>query len=248
MNYQKHYTALIERAKIRQLPEDLYVEKHHIQPRCMDGSDDDSNLVKLTAEEHYVAHQLLIKMYPCNPKLIYAVRMMTVNNPNQKRFTNKEYGWIRRKVNKQISKSLKGNTRSLGYKHTEEAKRKIGAAHKGMKRSQQTKDKMSMAQKGRKLSQSHIENIRKSRLGKTLTKESKEKISKTLTGHPVSKETRQKLSDRRLNMAPEEKAKLSAKLSAWQKALPPVVCPYCKKEGRGTAMKRWHFNNCRHKN
>jgi hypothetical protein len=30
----------------------------------MDGSDLVSNLVYLTPEEHYVAHQLLVKMYP----------------------------------------------------------------------------------------------------------------------------------------------------------------------------------------
>tara|TARA_R110001592_G_C12603768_1_gene696079 strand:- start:56 stop:490 length:435 start_codon:yes stop_codon:yes gene_type:complete len=25
------------------------------------------------------------------------------------------------------------------------------------------------------------------------------------------------------------------------------ICPHCNKEGKGTAMKRWHFDNCKHK-
>ncbi|GAD29816.1 HNH endonuclease family protein [Photobacterium leiognathi lrivu.4.1] len=41
-----------------------YVELHHIIPKCMGGGDDKSNLVFLTAEEHYEAHRLLAMAYP----------------------------------------------------------------------------------------------------------------------------------------------------------------------------------------
>jgi hypothetical protein len=90
MNYKKHYTTLIDRAKERILED--YTEKHHIIPRCMGGSDDENNLVRLTPEEHYVAHQLLVKIYPNNKSLVYAALMMIVNRPS-----NKLYGWLRRK-------------------------------------------------------------------------------------------------------------------------------------------------------
>lgn len=89
MDYAKHYYKLIARAQNRQLTG--YVEKHHIVPSCMGGSDDRSNIVKLTAEEHYVAHQLLVKMYPGHAGLIRAATMMTVGRPG-----NKQYAWLRK--------------------------------------------------------------------------------------------------------------------------------------------------------
>lgn len=93
MNYQKHYDLLIERARARVL--DGYVEVHHVVPRCIGGSDENDNLVQLTAEEHYVAHQLLHKIYPNVSGLAFAMVAMTgKTNPNR---SNKTYGWIRKK-------------------------------------------------------------------------------------------------------------------------------------------------------
>jgi hypothetical protein len=105
MNYKKIYDSLINRGKNRIMFE--YGEKHHIIPRCLGGSNDKSNLVKLTAEEHYVAHQLLVKIYPNNPSLVKAASMMIPNRPN-----NKMYGWIRKRVSeaKSIEQSGTGNS------------------------------------------------------------------------------------------------------------------------------------------
>lgn len=105
MNYKRIYDQLIIRGKNRRLNE--YKEKHHIIPRCLGGSDDANNLVFLTPEEHYVAHQLLIKIYPDNVKLIYAAAMMI---PNRK--SNKLYGWLKRKFSLAKSKEQndKGNS------------------------------------------------------------------------------------------------------------------------------------------
>lgn len=91
MNYFKHYDQLISKARNRILTG--YYETHHIIPRCMGGNDDSSNLVDLTPEEHFVAHQLLHKMYPENIKLLTAVNYMTVG----KFRSNKRYAWIRKK-------------------------------------------------------------------------------------------------------------------------------------------------------
>lgn len=94
MDYEKHYDLLIKRARTRQMTG--YVERHHIIPRCIGGTDDKSNLVELTPEEHYVAHQLLVKMYPDIDGLVYAANKMTVTSRNTKR-NNKLYGWLKRK-------------------------------------------------------------------------------------------------------------------------------------------------------
>ena len=62
-----------------------FVEKHHIVPKCMGGTDDVTNLVLLPAKAHFIAHYLLHKSYPDNIKLSHAFSMMTVNNKYQNR-------------------------------------------------------------------------------------------------------------------------------------------------------------------
>lgn len=39
------------------------IETHHIIMRSLGGSNDKSNLVNLTLREHYVMHELLVKVY-----------------------------------------------------------------------------------------------------------------------------------------------------------------------------------------
>ena len=62
MEYTRIYNQLIERAQNRTL--EGYVEKHHIIPKCLGGSNNKENLVELTAREHFLCHKLLTKIYP----------------------------------------------------------------------------------------------------------------------------------------------------------------------------------------
>jgi hypothetical protein len=62
MNYFLAYQRLIAKAKARVCPEG-YVERHHVLPKALGGTDDSSNLVALTAREHFVAHVLLAKIH-----------------------------------------------------------------------------------------------------------------------------------------------------------------------------------------
>lgn len=105
MNYELHYSKLIEKAKNRVI--DDYTEKHHILPRCLGGTDDKDNLVNLTPEEHYVAHQLLVKLYPKNHKLVIAATMMIPSRPS-----NKLYGWLRRRLSQVMSMKQSGTGNS----------------------------------------------------------------------------------------------------------------------------------------
>ena len=100
MNYKNIYDNLIEKAQNRTLSEQY--EVHHILPRCMGGTNDPVNLVKLTPEEHYVAHQLLTKIHPNHNGLIHAAMMMCVGRPS-----NKRYGWLR-KQSRVIAKQRTG--------------------------------------------------------------------------------------------------------------------------------------------
>ena len=69
----------------------------------MNGSDEPENIVNLTPEEHYVAHQLLIKMHPGNSAIVFAAYMMTVG-----RIGNKLYGWLRKKHSRTMAKQRLG--------------------------------------------------------------------------------------------------------------------------------------------
>ena len=80
-----------------------YVERHHIIPRCIGGTDDETNLVSLTPEEHYLCHLLLVKIYPNNIRLVKAAMFMVSSNNNVKR-NNKVYGWLKR----QYSEYMRG--------------------------------------------------------------------------------------------------------------------------------------------
>ena len=59
--YTKWYFSIILNAQNRKTPIE-YIEKHHIIPKSMGGSNDSENIVKLTAREHFICHHLLTKM------------------------------------------------------------------------------------------------------------------------------------------------------------------------------------------
>lgn len=97
MDYTKHYNTLCKRGQVRLL--EGYSEIHHIIPRCLGGTDHNTNLTRLTPEEHYIAHQLLVQMHPGNRKLIYSAQMMTVDRyAGGPRSQNKLYGWLKRQL------------------------------------------------------------------------------------------------------------------------------------------------------
>lgn len=82
-HYLKRYNRIITHYK--QNITDGFLEKHHILPKCMGGSNEIENLVVLPARAHFICHYLLHKSYPENIKLAHAFAMMIVNNPYQKR-------------------------------------------------------------------------------------------------------------------------------------------------------------------
>ena len=185
MNYFEHYSRLIKRARSRNRLNG-YVEVHHVVPTCMDGSDEAYNLVRLTAEEHYVAHLLLVKMFPNNQKLVFAAWMMCNAKSDQVQRNNKTYGWLRRKAAEAASEAMTGREVSdefrvkmsviggqrSGHKLTEQHKEKISlglkrAVASGLVQSKETRAKRNSTLRGRPLSEEH-----------------KRSISETLTGRP----------------------------------------------------------------
>lgn len=102
----------MERAENRDVPQ--YSEKHRIVPGCLGGTYDKGNVVRLSPEEHFIAHQLLVKIYPENGRLVYAALMMTVKSSNTHRYNNKAYGWLKRKYNEICKKRTGKSNPSFG--------------------------------------------------------------------------------------------------------------------------------------
>ena len=110
--------------------------------------------------------------------------------------------------------------------HTEETKQKISKAKVGKSYPRLTAANRKTAEKrkGTKLSEEQKIKISASHKDRIMTEEHKANLSKAGIGRPVSEETREKL-----------RLKNSVKSSF----------PHCGKEGSGSAMKRYHFDNCK---
>jgi cobalamin biosynthesis protein CobT len=194
MNYQTHYDLLISRARNRIL--EGYSERHHIVPKCMGGTDETDNIVRLTASEHYVAHQLLVKIHPKNRKIVFAANMMTVGSSRN----NKSYGWIREKNAKEMSAHILENNLHSGEKngmfgrtHTIDARKRISEKNTGQPKpkSEETKKKMSDTWL-KMMAGPDSERLRKVRSdgnkGKVVSEETREKLRIVNTGKKMSKE------------------------------------------------------------
>ena len=201
--YTKCYYSIINRAKSRELPKEIYTEKHHIIPKSLGGSNDQCNLVRLTAKEHRLAHILLPRMTTDTihtRSMWYALWMM-----------------LRTKNAAQQRKISKGSAFEIAKIKVAEA---MSLLHKGIPRSYETKRKLSDARKGMKIPKiagdnhyskrtnfvSKISGKNHYKYGKKQSVESNLKRSKKLKGRASAKkgincseETKQRMSDSKKN-------------------------------------------------
>jgi hypothetical protein len=106
--YTTIYFNIIQRARTRIIND--YTERHHIIPKCMGGSDEEDNIVKLTAREHFICHLLLIRMTPpeYRAKLVYAAWQLSRPSKNKTvKVTNRIYALLK----EQMSASYTGRKR-----------------------------------------------------------------------------------------------------------------------------------------
>jgi hypothetical protein len=113
--YEKWYINLIDKGLTRNKEKEEGYELHHIIPRCLGGKDSKNNLVKLTLREHFIAHKILVKVYPDNHKLKYAVRIIFNIQGQSINRTSREYEKYKKEAennfkNKVIVKDKDGNT------------------------------------------------------------------------------------------------------------------------------------------
>lgn len=102
MNYQRIYDQFI--ASRREGPEPVgYSEEHHIVPRCLGGSDEASNLIRLTPEDHFFSHLLLAKIHG-GMMWVPVVMWLGGNRRNwMGRRSRLSYGWARRSAIRAVS-------------------------------------------------------------------------------------------------------------------------------------------------
>ncbi len=95
MDYQKIYTDIINKRKLDPASNYGYSENHHIIPRSLGGSDEQYNIVSLTAKEHFICHLLLVKINYNHTgnmrKMIYALNIMCSSSDNQSRYTSRMF-------------------------------------------------------------------------------------------------------------------------------------------------------------
>jgi len=106
--YTRWYFSIINRANTRSILG--YTEKHHIIPKSLGGSNNTSNLVSLTAREHFICHMLLTKMVSGKQrqKMVHAWwAMSTLKKDCQKRYklNSFQYNLVRQQYAKQIKKN-----------------------------------------------------------------------------------------------------------------------------------------------
>lgn len=171
MNYKVIYENLVNKAKSenRKKSEKVYYEAHHIKPKSFGGEGDcrntnHPNIVLLTPKEHYIAHLLLVAIYPNSPAMHKALWNMC-NLKKDLRFnpSAETYSRIRNEYIKNISGV---NNHFYGKQHSFETKQKISRkaigrqTFLGKKHTEESKLKMSKYRLGKKLSQAAIVKIK----------------------------------------------------------------------------------------
>lgn len=221
MDYQLHYDLLIRKAQERDI--DGYFEKHHIIPRAFGGANDDSNLVKLTAKEHFIAHLLLYKAQTEKRKrhqMLTACVMMKGKNIQN----SKMYKSAREEFSKLHSESISGeNSFWYGSSRSGEQNPFYGKTH-----TKKVKDRMSKKAKGKV--------VAKNKLTGEVVKISKDEFDSNSLFVGITSNV----------VVPEErKNKISASMKA--RGLSKGKCVHCGKEMDMRNLTRHHNNNCKHR-
>jgi len=186
VNYVQTYGKLIARATKR-VCVNGYVERHHILPKALGGSDDSSNLVALTAREHFIAHLLLARIY--GGSMWHAVTIMKKDG----RGSSRSFEIAR----KQLSLSMIGNKKTLGRKASDDEKAQMSAFRKGKKgrvQSEETKALLSSFNSGKIIPQVTRDKISESQKGKAKPEGFGAKVSASLKGKPRPQSVKDKLS------------------------------------------------------
>lgn len=200
MNYLKIYNQIIEKYKKLNLKKGkgIYLECHHILPRCMNGNNNKENLVNLPAREHFICHLLLPRIYK-DTKYKYSLwnaanRFIYGNDMKNKiKITSYQYKIIRDNYSKFCKIQYKGEGNpNYGNKWTDEQKRNLSNKKKGITLIERVGIEQAKIIK-KKLSEIQKKRIHKK--GYKLTDEIKLKMSLSRKGKKKPESFRKKISE-----------------------------------------------------
>ena len=134
--------------------------KHHIIPKHAGGSDDSSNLIELTIEQHAEEHRILFEQYGR---------------------TEDKLAWLglsgqigKDEILRQIAMAQKGKKKPEGHG------KKVSAFRKTFKYSDESKLKMSLAKKGKVFTDEHRKKLSEAQIGKKQTDYQKQRATEAL--------------------------------------------------------------------
>lgn len=179
----------------------------------MGGGNEPSNIVELTGEEHYVAHQLLVRIHSKHERLVHAAIMMAKRCNG-----SKAYGWLRRHHAAYQTLVMRGNNYALGNKLpplTPEHRAIIVAFNTGKVLSPESRAKISEANSGKPMPAQTRAALAMANTGKVPTAEHREKIAASKRGEkraPFSQEWRNNMAARQRGVTPsvETREKIAA--------------------------------------
>lgn len=270
MNYQIIYDKIILKAKNQlrvKLNKDasdfIYYENHHILPKCLGGTNDKSNLVLLTAREHFICHKLLVEIYPKNNKLIHAVHKMmfskTEHQDRNYRIGANEYARFRLAYSKimserELSKETRNKIRETRIKNEigkGEDHPLYGVSIFGEYAPTYGRGGEKGGFYGKKHTEEHKRYVSKIHKGKVLSQETKGKMSKAREGkflgennHMYGKkhtdEAKRKVSEANAGKKRTEEQKKKAKENRTY-----LTCPHCGKTEVKSKAIQYHFDKCK---
>ena len=239
--YIDQYDKLINDAELRNWPihrhfiAPVYTEVHHIVPKCMGGTNDTSNLVRLTGQEHFNAHLLLAKAHPTvNGLVLAAKRVSTINGI---KISADEYTALKENAKVAISEQLTGIVRSTETREKIRKARLLTNGFRGKLHTEETKAALSAASSG--------EN--NGMFGKKHTKVVCDNLSKLHAGKKLSEDHKTKLKESHASGWQQGQGAKDKMKGAWSQR-PLLVCPRCGMQSKNVGnLNRWHFNNCKKK-
>jgi hypothetical protein len=152
------------------------LHKHHIIPKYMGGSDDPSNLIELTPEQHAEAHK---KLYD--------------EHGNWQDYLAWQ-GLSKRMLSEDVAREA-SRIANTGKDMSLETRRKISEAKLGKKHTSEHIENNRKAQSGKLLSDEHKEKIAAALTGRTLSEEHKLNVGAKMKGRVMNEEWRKKLSE-----------------------------------------------------
>lgn len=147
----------------------IYKHKHHVVPRHAGGTDDPSNLIELTIEEHAEAHRVLYEQYG---RWQDRIAWQTLSG----QISSYEAAQQARREANLSNKHFEGKT------HTEEVRKRISEFQKKAKIGNANRKGTSTSEQGKKNISDALRGNYNNKGGYTQSEEFKEKCKQRMTG------------------------------------------------------------------